>query len=304
MNCCPPGLWSLAGHDGSWHLTPGDSEPWRSRDLETSSRHAAWGRAGTILGSPPWHFIVEASERGVKRNVSFPISISSSCGIWCYLYQRHLPIVTAVRFLSRDSGYIYQAQTQSQITRILAAEITLFSCIKYGSISSEKFCLNNAEPYWLFHHQCCPVCQRASLHCAWRWSLPLMFMQIRPKLPKLYPNSVKPPTTVNSEATTITSLQIFAKIFPNIFVCARTMVCPGANIFVPDKILLMNNCQIKVTRPIAQWLSDHKETFFLFSSQEPFAYWRLTGDSNIQMGQINRQTQQQCCVLHSRGYFG
>ena len=122
------------------------------------------------------------------------------------------------------------------------------------------------------------------LSTAWRWSLPLMFMQIRPKLPKLYPNSVKPPTTVNSEATTITSLQIFAKIFPNIFVFARTMVCPGANIFVPDKILLMNNCQIKVTRPIAQWLSDHKETFFLFSSQEPFAYWRLTGDSNIQMG--------------------
>ena len=30
----------------------------------------------------------------------------------------------------------------------------------------------------------------ASLHSASRWSLPLMFMQIRPKLPKLYPNSV------------------------------------------------------------------------------------------------------------------
>ena len=125
----------------------------------------------------------------------------------------------------------------------------------------------------------------ASLHSASRWSLPLMFMQIRPKLPKLYPNSVKPPTTVNSEATTITSLYllIFGKIFPNILVCARTMVCPGANIFVRDKILLMNNCQIKVTRPIAQWLSDHKETFLSILSRESFGvlYWRLTGNSNI-----------------------
>ena len=119
MNCCPLGLWSLAGHDDPWHLTPGDSEPWKISRSRDEFAACGLGQGGHNTGITALAFYCrDEREKGKEECiVPFPFSSPSSCGIWwCYLYQRHLPIVTAVRTVSRDTGYIYQAQTQFQIT--------------------------------------------------------------------------------------------------------------------------------------------------------------------------------------------